>query len=91
MKKLVFLFGAAVGFLLGSKVGHEPYAQVEKKVRELADRPEVQNAVETAKGAAYERVDQVTDKMNEKTSSGGTAGAGRSHSQTGSVLERSGA
>jgi hypothetical protein len=91
MKKLVFLFGAAVGFLLGSKVGHEPYAQVEKKVRELADRPEVQNAVETAKGAAHERVDQVTDKMNEKTSSGGTAGAARSHSQTGSVLERSGA
>ena len=91
MKKLTFLLGAALGFLLGSKVGHEPYAKVEKKVRELADRPEVQNAMETAKGAAHEQVDRVTEKMNEKMPSGGPAGAVRSHNQTGSVLERSGA
>jgi hypothetical protein len=91
MKKLAFLFGAALGFLLGSKVGPEPYAQVEKKVRELADRPEVKNAVETAKDAAHERVDQVTDKMSEKASSGAPAGTARSRNQTASVLERSGA
>ena len=54
MKKLAFLLGVAVGFLIGSKVGHEPYAQVEKKMRELAARPEVQDAMNKAKGAAWQ-------------------------------------
>jgi hypothetical protein len=73
MKKLTFLFGAAVGFLLGSKVGHEPYAQVESKVKELAGRPEVQDAMEKAKGAAQEQVDHVAEKVNDKLPSSGSS------------------
>ena len=63
MKKLIFLVGAALGFVLGSKVGPGPYAQVEKKARELANRPEVQDAVEKTKGAVQEQVNQLSDKM----------------------------
>jgi hypothetical protein len=86
MKKLTFLFGAAVGFLLGSKVGHEPYAQVESKVKELAGRPEVQDAVEKAKGAAQDQVDQISDKVNEKlpsSSSGSSSSRSSQYARTG--------
>jgi len=85
MKKLIFLFGVAVGFLLGSKVGHEPYARFEKRVREFADRPEVQSAMENAKGAAQDQVEQMSDKFP-------VSGAGRNTPPAGSsVLERTGA
>ena len=93
MKKLTFLFGVAVGFLLGSKVGHEPYAQVESKVKELAGRPEVQGAVEKAKGAAQDQVDQISDKVSDKlpsSGSGGSDGTGSSPSRS-SQFARSGA
>ena len=89
MKKLVFLFGVAVGFLLGSKVGHEPYAQVEKKVREFTDRPDVQETLNKAKGAAQEQVDHITEKVNEKLPSSG-AGSTRTQPNGSSVLQRSG-
>ena len=89
MKKLIFLFGAAVGFLLGSKVGHEPYAQVEKKVREFADRPDVQETVDKAKSAAQDQVDHLSEKVNEKLPSSGP-GSTRTQASRPSVLERSG-
>jgi hypothetical protein len=63
MKKLTFLSGAILGFVLGSKVGPEPYALVEKKVRELANRPEVQDAVKKTKSTVHERAHQTGDKM----------------------------
>ncbi len=83
MKKMTFLFGVAVGFLLGSKVGHEPYAQVERKVKELAGRPEVQDAMGKAKGAAQEQVDTISEKVSEKMpSSSGSGGSDRSGSSS---------
>jgi len=86
MKKLVFLFGVAVGFLLGSKAGPDAYNQVEKKVRSVVDRPEVQQAMDKAKSAAQEQVGQISDKVNEKLPSG-TSGSspGSSGSASGSA------
>ena len=75
MKKLIFLSGAILGFVLGSKAGPEPYAQIEKKVRELANRPEVQDAVEKTKSAVQEHAHQLMDKMpfgDPRGSDGGT-------------------
>ena len=63
MKKLIFLSGAILGFVLGSKAGPQPYAQIEKKLRELANRPEVQDAVEKTKSAVHEHTHQISDKM----------------------------
>lgn len=61
MKKLAFLIGVGIGFLLGSRTGTGPYRELEAKVRKVTNRPEVQDAVETTKGAA---VRQVTDTVN---------------------------
>jgi hypothetical protein len=66
MKKLVFVIGVGVGFILGSKAGRGPYEGLEEKVRSLRERPEVEEAVERAKGAANEQVTEVVDKVNEK-------------------------
>lgn len=72
MKKLAFLIGVGVGFLLGSKVGKAPYEELKTKVRSITHRPEVRDAVETTKEAAIHQVtdsvnkvsDQVTDTVN---------------------------
>ena len=39
MKKITFVLGAAVGFVLGSKTGTGPYQQLEAKVRDVTQRP----------------------------------------------------
>jgi len=80
MKKLVFLLGVAVGFLIGSKVGHEPYAQVEKKMRELAARPEVQDAMQIT--------EKVSDKIPSSSEPDGAHNGG--HAKPSSVPQRSG-
>jgi predicted Fe-Mo cluster-binding NifX family protein len=68
MRKLTFLVGAGVGFVLGSKVGTEPYQRLESAVRNVAGRPEVQDAVDRAKDTAKTQVTTATDKL---TSSNG--------------------
>jgi hypothetical protein len=69
MKKLAFLVGLAVGFLLGSKTGTGPYENLEGKVRSLRARPDVADTVDRAKAAASEQVTGVVDKVNEKVPS----------------------
>jgi hypothetical protein len=66
MKKLAFLIGLGIGFVLGSKAGTGPYEELEHKVRSLRQRPEVEGAVERAKGVASDQVTGVVDKVNEK-------------------------
>ena len=39
MKRITFLLGAGLGFLLGSKAGNGRYEQLEAKVRGAAKRP----------------------------------------------------
>jgi hypothetical protein len=72
MKKLAFVLGLGVGFILGSKAGPEAYEQLEGKVRSLRHRPEVESAVdrgkETAKQAtvaAQDKATEVFDKFSE--------------------------
>ena len=92
MKKLIFLLGVAVGFLMGSKIGHEPYAKVEKKVKEFTDRPELQDAMKKAKSAAQEQVDHFSEKMSDKLPGSDSADARRNNPPGGtSILQQSGA
>ena len=66
MKKLLFVIGLGIGFLLGSRAGTGPYQELEQKVRELRHRPEVEEAVGRAKEAASEQVTEVAERVNEK-------------------------
>lgn len=66
MKKLAFLIGVGVGFLLGSKVGTGPYEHLETKVRSITNRPEVRDAVEATKEAATDQVTQVASKVSDR-------------------------
>lgn len=66
MKKLAFIFGLGIGFLLGSRAGRGPYEGLEEKLRSFKERPEVEDTVERAKSAATGQVTEAVDKVNEK-------------------------
>lgn len=69
MKKLSFLLGLGIGFLLGSRAGSRPYQQLEAKVRSAARRPEVQDAVGKTKEAVHNHVTEAVDNVGDKLSS----------------------
>lgn len=46
--RLTFITGAAVGYVLGARAGHERYEQLRKTVRGIAQNPAVRNTVESA-------------------------------------------
>ena len=77
MKRLWLLVGAGVGFVLGSRMGREPYERLEGKVREVSRRPEVKNAVsavsdraenvaDTVRKVATDKVEDVSDRVQTK-------------------------
>ena len=66
MKKLAFLIGVGIGFLLGSKTGTGPYQELEERVRSIANRPEVRDAVETTKEVAGEQVKGVVSTVSDR-------------------------
>ncbi|HEY6425395.1 MAG TPA: hypothetical protein VIY28_19565 [Pseudonocardiaceae bacterium] len=39
-----FLLGGAIGYVLGSRAGRQPYEQLERGCRQLIDHPAVQGA-----------------------------------------------
>ena len=51
---LKFLLGAAVGYVLGAKAGHERYEQLVRTYQRLSDHPAVQGAA----GVVRARVDE---------------------------------
>jgi hypothetical protein len=67
MKKLAFLIGVGIGFLLGSKTGTGPYEQLETKVRSIANQPDVRDAVETSKEAAIHQVTETVNKVSDRS------------------------
>ena len=69
MKKLSFLLGLGIGFLLGSRAGSRPYLQLEAKVRSAARRPEVQDVVERTKESVHSHVAEAVDNVGDKVSS----------------------
>jgi hypothetical protein len=51
---LKFLLGAAVGYVLGAKAGHERYEQLVRTYQRISDHPAVQGAA----GVVRARVDE---------------------------------
>lgn len=65
MRRLSFLLGLAVGFVLGSKSGSAPYEQLVCKVRSIAHQPEVHDTIEEAKAAATTHATEAVAKVHE--------------------------
>lgn len=54
---LKFLLGAAIGYVLGTKAGHERYEQLHRTYQRVADHPAVQGAA----GVVRARVEEVVN------------------------------
>ncbi|MHA6759804.1 YtxH domain-containing protein [Streptacidiphilus sp. PAMC 29251] len=70
MRKLTFLAGLAVGYVLGTRAGRERYEQLRKSARDLSQTPAVQSAGRNARQAvgtaAGKAADVVVDKVGDK-------------------------
>ncbi|MEV0779470.1 YtxH domain-containing protein [Streptomyces sp. NPDC050433] len=71
MRRLTFIAGLAVGYVLGTRAGRERYEQLKQSASRISQNPAVRNAAETAAmsgreyaGKAYHSVsDKVGDKV----------------------------
>ena len=53
---LKFLLGAAVGYVLGAKAGHERYEQLIRTYQRVSDHPAVQGAAGVGRARGDERL-----------------------------------
>jgi hypothetical protein len=63
---LKFLLGAAVGYVLGAKAGHERYEQLRRTYQRVADHPAVQGAA----GVVRARVEETMNGGRHKAETG---------------------
>lgn len=66
--KLGFLAGAAVGYVLGAKAGHERYDQIKHAATKFAHSATVQNARSGAQHQATRLYGSTKDKISTKIS-----------------------
>ncbi|MET8561995.1 YtxH domain-containing protein [Streptomyces flaveolus] len=68
--RLTFLAGLALGYVLGTRAGHERYEQLKKSARQIARNPAVRNTAETAahQGRVYagKAFHTVSDKVGDR-------------------------
>jgi hypothetical protein len=48
MRKLMFVAGLAIGYVLGARAGRERYEQMREAAQRLGENPAVRNTVDTA-------------------------------------------
>src|SRR4029079_1916502 len=53
---LKFLLGAAIGYVLGAKAGHERYEQLKRTYERVSDHPAVQGAAGVVRARVEEKV-----------------------------------
>jgi len=66
MRKLLFVAGAGIGFVLGSMAGRQPYDLLESKIRKVKARPDVQEAVDKVTDAVQQQASKVTDAVEQQ-------------------------
>jgi hypothetical protein len=69
---LRFLLGAAVGYVLGAKAGHERYELLRRTYQRISDHPTVQGAAGVVRARVEERI------IGDKHATAGAASNGRS-------------
>ena len=63
MKRLLIVTAGAVGFLLGSRAGREPYEQFMRAIGQLKDDPRVQEKAHQGAQLVREQAPVVADKV----------------------------
>jgi hypothetical protein len=84
--RLGLVFGAAAGYVLGTKAGRERYEQIVQTARQLTEKPQVRRVVEQAPSTVTSTVGQVADKAadkvrqaGDKVAAGSSGGTGRNN------------
>jgi hypothetical protein len=67
-----FLLGAAVGYVLGARAGHDRYEQLRRTYQRIADHPAIQGAA----GVVRARVDEAMNG-HKHSEAGGEGSRGR--------------
>jgi hypothetical protein len=63
MRKLTFLFGFALGYVLGSRAGRERYDAIVRAARRVMENPAVQGAAGVLQEQANELVDGARSRV----------------------------
>ena len=71
MGKLGMAVGAAVGYVLGAKAGRERYEQISASARQLLEKPQVKQVLDSAPGNLGARVEQVANRAADKVQQAG--------------------
>ncbi|GAA4711102.1 hypothetical protein [Nocardioides conyzicola] len=66
MSKSSLLIGVAIGYVLGSRAGHERYEQIKSGASKVAQNPKVQAAAGRAQEAVGQQAAAVADVAKEK-------------------------
>lgn len=65
-KRLVFVAGLAVGYVLGARAGRERYEQLCKSAQQFGQNPAVRNTLETAAQTGRQAVSRVTARCGDR-------------------------
>lgn len=79
--KLTLALGFAIGYVLGSKAGHQRYEQIMRTARKLKDSPSVQGAAGMLQAQADNALGAVKEKIGADSghSFAGTSNGHRRH------------
>lgn len=65
MKKLIFLAGLGIGFVVGARSGRETYDKLEAQARQIAQDPRVQEKADKARSVAQDAAATVKERAPE--------------------------
>lgn len=65
MRKLLFIVGACIGYILGARAGRERYEQISEQASKVWGSPKVQSTVEDVKAQAPRAASAVADSAKE--------------------------
>jgi hypothetical protein len=66
MRRLAFLAGIGIGFVLGARAGRERYEQLRKLARRAADSPAARQAAVTVRAQAVRLARAAKDRMADR-------------------------
>jgi hypothetical protein len=80
--KIMFVLGAAAGYVFGTRTGRQGYERLKRQARDFWQNPRVQSTVSTAGDLAREKIPVVGEKVSDvaKKATGAVSDAAAKHS-----------